>query len=180
LLLTGPEIDRQRSRGAITIDPFDADCLEPNSYGFHLGDTLLTYADDVLDPECPPVASTAQIGPEGALLEPGRLYLGVTAERMGSSRHAATLYANRSVATLGVWIQYSAPLGHCGAVIPWTLEIKVAQRVRLYPGMLVGKIAFWRMRGGPAAYAGRYQASRTVVASRLWADQALDRPGNQP
>jgi dCTP deaminase len=176
LLLTGTEIERERQRGVITIDPFDPECVEPNSYGFHLGASLITYPEDVLDPSRVPTTETLTMGPEGNLFEPGRLYLGVTAERMGSTEHAATLYANRSAATLGVWIQHSAPLGHCGAVIPWTLEIRVAQRVRLYPSMLIGKIAFWRMQGEPVSYAGRYGASDTVVASRFWADKERPLP----
>lgn len=171
MLLTGPEINNERRRGVITIEPFEAGCLEPNSYGFHLGDTMLTYADEVLDPELVPRTETIRIGPDGIVLEPRRLYLGVTAERMGSTEHAATLYATRSVATLGVWIQHSAPLGHCGALIPWTLEIKAAQHVRLYPGMLIGKIGFWRLCGDTATYDGRYRSSRSVEASRLWADE---------
>lgn len=44
--------------------------------------------------------------------------LGGTMEAMGSAHYAATLYASRSVSTLGVWIQFSAPLGHSGAVFP--------------------------------------------------------------
>lgn len=172
MILTGREIAAQVGMGRIHITDFDPERLEPNSYGFLLGDTILEYADEVLSPECPPTVVSHRMDEYGMLLLPDRLYLGSTREAMGSTHHAATLYARLSVATLGVWIQYSAPLGHCGAVIPWTLEIKVASPVRLYPGMKIGKIAFWAMQGVPLQYDGRYEGSQGVVPSLMGLDLA--------
>ncbi len=170
MILTGREIAAEVAAGRIHISPFDPSRLEPNSYGFLLGATILQYTDEVLSPDCPPTVISHTMGPEGTVLLPNRLYLGSTREVMGSSCHAATLYARLSVSALGIWIQYSAPLGHCGAIIPWTLEIKVAQPVRVYPGMLIGKIAFWAMRGEPRLYRGRYEKSEDVVPSLLVED----------
>lgn len=167
MILTGAAIAEQVSTGTIIIEPFNPEFLEPNSYGFHLGRSIIQYADDELDVNRAPNAITTDIANEGLVLQPGRLYLGSTAERMGSMNHAATLHARLSTSLLGMWIQYSAPLGHCGAVIPWTLEIRVAQPVRVFPGMLIGKIAFWEMLGEPLIYEGRYRDSGDVVASRL-------------
>lgn len=121
----------------------------------------------MLDSFRPPRVTELAIGEEGCLLEPGRFYLGSTMEAMGSPRYAATLYACRSVCTLGVWIQFSAPLGHCGSVFPWTLEITVANPVRVYSGMVIGKLAFWAMQGEAHQYDGKYSGSTAVVASRL-------------
>lgn len=106
----------------------------------------------------------------GMALHPGRLYLGETMEVMGSSVYAATLYANRSTASMGMWIQFSAPLGHTGAIIPWTLEIRVAQKLIVRPGMSVGKIAFWSTVGVRDAYSGRYADSVGVRSSGLSID----------
>jgi dCTP deaminase len=170
VILTGTEIYHEVRAGHIVIDGFTPDRLEPNSYGFRLGHEILRYQDEVLDVTRPARSVRETIGPEGYLLEPGKFYLGSTAEAMGSPRYAATLYANRSVSTLGIWIQFSAPLGHCGAVFPWTLEIAVAGPVRVYAGMLVGKLAFWSMQGEPMQYQGRYVGSRSVVASRISID----------
>ncbi|WP_079051838.1 hypothetical protein [Streptomyces regalis] len=74
------------------------------------------------------------------------------------------------MSTLGVWIQFPAPLGHSGAIFPWTLEIAVAAPVRLFPGMVIGKLAFWAMQGGPVGYAGKYSGSSSAVPSRLSLD----------
>lgn len=170
MILTGNQIKREIESGSIVISPFNADRVEPNSYGFSLGDTILTYEDIEVDPSTAPTAAKQVIGSEGLVLYPGRLYLGATGERMGSTRHASTLHARLSTALLGIWIQYSAPLGHSGAIIPWTLEIKVAHPVRVYAGMLIGKIAFWDMLGDGLEYEGRYSKSSDATASRFWMD----------
>jgi len=167
MILTGQQIAGDVAAGRITIDPYTPDGVEPNSYRFHLADQMICYDHEAVDCATPPAVTQQRIGPEGIVVEPGRVYLGATIETMGSRHYAATLYGRRSVATLGVWIQFSAPLGHAGAVIPWTLEITAAQPVRLYAGMPIGKIAFWVMAGRPLEYAGRYHGSVGAVASRM-------------
>lgn len=173
MILTGRDIDREVRAGRIHIDDYDPERLEPNSYGFRLSRELLWYDQDVIDTreECTP--TTVAMPDEGHVLYPGRFYLGGTMEAMGSPHYAATLYACRSVSSIGVWIQFSAPLGHSGAVFPWTLEIAVAAPVRLYPGMIIGKLAFWTMQGAPVGYAGRYTGSTSAVASRLSLDEPI-------
>ena len=48
-MLTGNEIIIQHSIGSIVIEPFDPDCVGPNSYDVHLGDKLMVYTDVILD-----------------------------------------------------------------------------------------------------------------------------------
>jgi dCTP deaminase len=167
MILTGREIAREKAAGRIIIEPFRASHLEPNSYGFRLGSTLLTYDEPVLQPDRPAAQHSTTLPAGGRTLLPGRLYLGHTQEVIGSDTYAATLYACRSISTLGVWITFSAPLGHTGAIVAWTLEIRVAQPTLLYSGMRIGKVAFWRTQGAIEQYQGRYEGSRTVVESRL-------------
>ncbi|WP_280454092.1 dCTP deaminase [Nocardia brasiliensis] len=168
-MLTGTAIGEAVAMGEIVIDPFDPDRLCANSYSFALGDTLLRYrtTTGVLDPMTDAPVTETIMGETGFVLEPGILYLGSTVEVMGGLRYAATLHACRSVSSLGLRIQLSAPLGHCGAVIPWTLELRAAMAVRVYPGMTIGKIAFWPMQGRAGRYAGRYAGSGGVVRSLL-------------
>lgn len=174
MILTGKDIHREVRAGRIHIDDFDPERLEPNSYGFRLSDQLIWYDREILDCLEPAPVVRQTIGADGFVFEPGRLYLGSTMEAMGSPHYAATLYARRSISTLGVWIQFSAPLGHSGAIFPWTLGIAVAAPVRLFAGMVIGKLAFWAMHGRPREYGGKYLGSRSVVASRISLDQ---RPG---
>lgn len=167
MILTGPAIREEVEAGRVVISPFDPDRLEPNSYGFSLGRRILWYESPVIDPLDAPVTHGCEIPKQGLVLSPNRLYLGETYERMGSDHYAATLYANRSVGCLGMWIQMSAPLGHTGAIIPWTLEIRVVNPVVVFPGMLIGKIAFWVPQGAVRLYEGKYDRSNSVVESRI-------------
>lgn len=170
MILTGLEIDAMRRAGQIVIEPFDSSLLEQNSYGIHLGDTLIEYAEKIIDARAPSRTREIIIPEEGFILEPGQFYLGHTHEIIGGVCFTSELFANRSAATLGIWIQTSAPLGHVGAVIRWTLEICVTQRVRVYPGMLIGKVYFWQNHGVISPYKGRYVASSSVVPSRSFLD----------
>jgi dCTP deaminase len=167
MILTGSAIEREVRLGNIVIDPYDPRHLEPNSYGFHIGPNIIRYVDPIIDARSKPTSTFFTIPKEGYCLEPGRFYLGSTLETMGSYHHAATLYARRSTSTMGMWIQFSAPLGHTGAIIPWTLEITVTHPIIVYPGMLIGKIAFWEPQGLLNLYKGKYTGSRDVVASRM-------------
>lgn len=167
MILTREQIMQERQNGAITIEPFDERFLEPNSYGFHLGDTLMVYDSPVVDSYEPRPTLEIRIPETGYVLRRGHFYLGSTLERMGSRRYASELYARLSTGLAGLFIQTSAPLGHTGAVIPWTLEIVAAHDVRVYPRMLIGKICFWANAGNVELYAGRYRASTTVMASLL-------------
>ncbi|MFJ4651062.1 dCTP deaminase domain-containing protein [Nocardia sp. NPDC088792] len=175
MILTGPQIHVEVARGRVVIDPFTPAHIEPNSYGFRLGTTILTYTDTELDACRPPTVCATEIPSGGMVLDPGRLYLGESAEVLGSPIYAATLHANRSTASMGMWIQFSADLGHTGAIIPWTLEIRVAQPVRIWPGMPIGKIAFWVTLGQRSAYCGRYARSTGVRPSSLSSDFHLSR-----
>jgi dCTP deaminase len=167
MILTGPEIAREIQAGRIVIEPYDPAQIEPNSYGFRLGSTFVCYDEPIVDARKKPSEHRFEIPAMGYCLEPGRLFLGYTLETMGSDHYAATLYARLSVSTMGIWIQFSAPLGHTGAIIPWTLEITVINPVIVYPKMLIGKIAFWKPQGIHSIYDGKYTGSTTVVTSRL-------------
>lgn len=168
MILTGSQLVEEIAGGRLVIDPLDLSAIEPNSYGFRLGPELISYDDAIVDSAREPAQRRWTIPPEGTVLQPGRFYLGSTLETMGSEHYAATLYARRSTSTMGMWIQFSAPLGHTGAIIPWTLEIRVTAPVVVYAGMLIGKIAFWATAGQRSAYAGKYAGSRTTVGSRLF------------
>jgi dCTP deaminase len=165
MILTGTEIAREVAADRIVIEPYSTEFLEPNSYGFHLGAKLLYYGEAVLDCGKAPPTHEIVIPETGYVLEPGRFYLGRTIERIGSPHYAATLLARRSTSTAGLWIQFSAPLGHTGAIIPWTLEIMAVHAIIVYPNMLIGKIAFWEPQGLRQTYDGKYGRSSDVVPS---------------
>jgi len=173
MILTGPEIARAVRRREIVIKPFMKGNLEPNSYRVTLGENLLVSTAADLDARRIPQMRRDVIPTSGYILDPGELYLGETAEILGAHSFATTLHATRSVASLGVWITFSAPLGHMGAIVRWTLELKTTQRIVVYPRMTIGKLAFWSTVGDAVPYLGRYLGSTEVQCSKLSIDQQI-------
>ena len=173
MILTGDEIKKEVENGNIVIQPFSDAFLDPNSYSFHIGDEIIVYEKgelDYLNTKGDNPYKRIKIPSKGYMLEPGKFYLASTKEKMGSRIYAKTLLAGFSTSSCGMWIQFSAPLGHMGAIINWTLEIMVAQKMIIYPDMKIGKLAFWAVQGEPEQYNGKYLDSDGVVSSRIYED----------
>ncbi|MFJ2784405.1 MULTISPECIES: dCTP deaminase domain-containing protein [unclassified Streptomyces] len=171
MILTGPEITSASKDGRLRISPFTATQINPNSYNVRLGGTLLTYTDQVLDTHRPNPTRRTEIGDDGHVLQPGELHLGHTLERTGSESYAQLLNGDRTTGSLGIWVHVSAPLGHQGHAIRWTLEIRATRPVRVRPGMAFGKLVFLRTHGSPASYQQhglKYRASEGIETSRLY------------
>ncbi len=121
------------------------------------------------DPELLPgvEGNLQEIPQEGIELQPGKLYLGHTEEMLGSRRFASSLIGRSTLGRLGLWLQVTADLGHTGTYHRWTLEMKVVQPLRVYAGMPIGQICFWRVRGARNRYVGKYRGDMSVMQSRL-------------
>ncbi|MET8605673.1 deoxycytidine deaminase [Streptomyces rubiginosohelvolus] len=156
MILSGPAIEEAVAAGEIMIDPFERDLLNPNSYNYRLGSTLKVLTSRPADPRVPADTTTVVLPQEGYVLEPGVVYLGATVERIGSAETVTSLIGRSSMGRLGCFLQISADLGQLGAVHCWTLEITVVQPLRIYPGMRIGQVSFWRATGGRMPYEGHY------------------------
>ncbi|MFD5029351.1 deoxycytidine deaminase [Streptomyces sp. NPDC058405] len=156
MILTGSAIQQAVARGDITIDPFDPDLVNPNSYNYCLGDVLKVTVGTPADPRRETELETIRIPNSGYELRPRTVYLGATVERIGSPRYVPTLIGRSSLGRLGCFLQISADLGQLGAVHQWTLEIVVVQPLTIYPGMRVGQVSFWDRVGAPMPYLGHY------------------------
>ncbi|CAL7959334.1 hypothetical protein MIDIC_110074 [Alphaproteobacteria bacterium] len=51
-----------------------------------------------------------------------------------------------------------------------TLQIYATQPIRIYPGMLIGQIAFWKPDRDIKLYNGKYQNSIGPVSSKIFKD----------
>ncbi len=150
MILTGSKIIEEVNSGNITIDPFDKDEVNPNSYNYKLGPTL-----KVFDP-LGKVFQEIQMPEEGYILKAGTMYLGHTKEIIGSSKYAMSLIGRSSIGRYGLFLQVSANLGHTTSRHAWTLELVAAKNIRLYPGMKIGQVSFWENFGDIEEYNGRY------------------------
>jgi dCTP deaminase len=172
VILTGREITAEVENGNIVIDPFDRANVNPNSYGYRLGNELVFAADGETDPaRAEELRQVDLIPADGYVLRPGFVYLSSTAEKIGSERFVTSLIGRSSVGRLGLFVQVDADLGHVGAVHNWTLELVATQAVRVYTGMVIGQVTFWQTLGQASSYTGRYAVydrPATCISSALF------------
>ncbi|WP_331750941.1 deoxycytidine deaminase (plasmid) [Streptomyces globisporus] len=156
MILTGSEILRQMACGGAVISPAAPGQENPVSFNYHLAPVLRVHTGDVIGTRAVNELEELTIPEEGIVLQPGRIYLGTTVERIGSAEHVPSLIGRSSLGRLGMFLQFNADLGNLGAQHQWTLEIKVVQPLRVYAGMAVGQVTFWTTRGARQDYRGRF------------------------
>ncbi len=159
------------------VSPFRRECLGSNSYDVHLGSTLATYVDEVLDAKKHNQIQSFEIPAEGFVLQPDTLYLGVTQEYTETHKHVPFLEGKSSVGRLGIDIHATAGKGDVGFCNYWTLEISVKQPVRVYTGMPVGQLIYFEVRGdlitpyNLKASAKYNEKVQRPVESMMWKNQ---------
>ena len=147
MILTAKKILDEINRKNILIEPYRDDSLGPNSYDIHLGRFMITYTDRILDVKERNNVEEITIPPEGYLLQPSTIYLGVSEEYIETNRHVPILKGISSVARLGINVNASSGIGSVGHNNTWTMEISVIQPVRVYHGMPVAQLIFFEVMG---------------------------------
>ena len=155
------------------ISPFDESRLGTISYHFSVS-SRIAKLPLFIDSKKPMTINYEKIGKNGYLLEPNTLYLVSTYEMLGSSKYSQTIYATRDVGSLGIFIDISANLGNVGSANCWTLEIRVAQPILLYPRQIIGQIVFWELMGNIDSYKGQYNGDKIALPSKLWTEEVLN------
>jgi dCTP deaminase len=170
MILTGLEIKEQILIGNIIISPFDGDLINPNSYDLRLGDTLLVYDEECLDPRKQLKTKEISIPEDGYVLQPGVLYLGHTIEHTESKLFAPMLEGKSSIGRLGVSVHITAGVGDVGFSGQWTLEISVVHPVVVYPKMKICQVMFFDVTGEISEYSGKYQNQEGIIESLSYKD----------
>jgi dCTP deaminase len=147
MILSDKRILEEIEKGTIIIEPFYRECLGTNSYDVHLGKHLATYRNRVLDAKVHNEIDHFEIPKEGFVLQPDTLYLGVTVEYTETHKQVPFLEGKSSTGRLGIDIHATAGKGDVGFCNTWTLEISVAQPVRIYAGMPIGQLIYFEVSG---------------------------------
>ena len=174
MILSDREILAAIDKREIVIEPYDRSCLGTNSYDVHLGKTLATYKDAVLDARAHNEIAYHEIPEEGLVLYPNRLYLGVTHEYTETHATVPFLEGKSSVGRLGIDIHATAGKGDVGFCNHWTLEISVSMPVRVYAGMPIGQLIYFQVEGDIENYynkkpGAKYnQRTDKPVESMMW------------
>lgn len=174
MILSDKSILAKIDTGEIVIQPFDRSCLGTNSYDVHLGPHLAIYKNEILDARQHNEIREVEIPPDGIVLQPGTLYLGVTLEYTETHCAVPFLEGKSSVGRLGIDIHATAGKGDVGFCNTWTLEISCIHPVRVYAGMPIGQLIYFTVEGEIENYynkkAGAKYNERTIkpVESMMW------------
>lgn len=174
MILTDKKILESIDNGQIVIEPFRRECLGTNSYDVHLGKTLAVYKNRELDAKKHNEIDYVEIGPEGFLIEPGTLYLGVTEEYTETHNSVPFLEGKSSIGRLGIDIHATAGKGDVGFCNTWTLEISCVQPVRIYAGMPIGQLIYFMVEGEVINFYNKKSNAKYVarttkpVESMMW------------
>lgn len=174
MILSDKKILEAMEYGDIVIQPFRKECLGTNSYDVHLSKSLAAYKDDVLDAKKHNEIFHFEIPEEGFVLQPRVLYLGVTQEYTETHTCVPFLEGKSSVGRLGIDIHATAGKGDVGFCNTWTLEISCTHPVRVYAGMPIGQLIYFRVEGDVERYyhtkrdAKYNQRTDKPVESMMW------------
>ena len=177
MILTDLAILKAIEEGDILVEPYDRNCLGTNSYDVHLSKYLACYIDDVIDAKKHNQVEHFEIPDDGIVLQPGKTYLGSTLEYTETRSFVPFLEGKSSVGRLGIDIHATAGKGDVGFCNHWTLEISVSQPVRVYAGMPIGQLIYFKVEG---EVEGDYQSKSSAkynqrtpkpMESMMWKNQ---------
>lgn len=147
MIISDRKIKKNVKKGSIVIKPFDISNLGGNSYDVHLSENFAQYIDKTIDAKKHNKIKHFKIPSEGFVLEPGKLYLGSTIEYTETHKHVPFLEGKSSTGRLGIDIHATAGKGDVGFCGYWTLEISTSIPVRIYPGMPIGQLIYYTVKG---------------------------------
>lgn len=173
MILTGPKIKKEVENGNIFIEPFKDDQINPNSYDLRLGNVLKVYKNIELDTKKENETDTINLTEEGIVLYPDKLYLGHSLETVGSDVYVPVIRGKSSTGRLGLFVHITADLIDIGYKGKYTLMLHAVQPVRIFPGMRIGQVTFWKVFGDIKLYEGKYQGSTEPSASQVYKDFKL-------
>lgn len=170
MILSGKKIIEEVNNGKIIISPFDINDINPNSYNYTLDDYIKVYENYVLDAKQKMKTKIIKIPDEGMVLEPNKLYLGCTKEIIGSDYYVPVITGRSSTGRLGLFVQITSDLVDIGFKGKLTLQLCATQPVKIYKGMKIGQVMFWKVLGNIELYNGKYQNSNEPRESEVWKD----------
>ena len=130
--------------------------------------------DEIIDAKKHNHVEHFSIPEDGVVLKPGKPTSGSTLEYTETRQYVPFLEGKSSVGRLGIDIHATAGKGDVGFCNHWTLEISVCQSVRVYAGMPIGQLIYFKVEGNVEVdYASKSSAKynqRTPkpVESMMW------------
>jgi dCTP deaminase len=183
VLLSDRDILAELEQGRVVLDPYDRDLLQPSSFDVRL-DRYFRLFDNhkyaVIDPaeHQPELTRLVETRDDDAfILHPGEFVLGSTFESVTLPDDiAARLEGKSSLGRLGLLTHSTAGFVDPGFTGHITLELSnvATLPIKLWPGMKIGQLCFFRLSSpamrpyGSGEYSSRYQGQRGPTASRSY------------
>lgn len=156
-MLTRNEIEKQLNLGNIKIENLKAGALEkPNSCLVSIEDYLYTLDNQVVDTknryEYMNEISTSVVDrykkllipKEGIILEPNKLYVARTSERITTKGYIPVLNGRNSLSSLGISIELNNGYWDENYDDNILITIICAKRTKIYPGLVIGNLSFFK------------------------------------
>jgi len=181
VLLSDRDIRAELDAGRVILDPYDPDMVQPASIDVRLDRWFRLFDNHrypVIDPavEQDGLTHLVDVGPDDPfVLHPGEFVLGATYESVTLPDDvAARLEGKSSLGRLGLLTHSTAGFIDPGFTGHVTLELSntATMPIKLWPGMKVGQLCFFRLSSpaaapyGSGAHGSRYQGQRGPTASR--------------
>jgi dCTP deaminase len=181
MLLSDRDIRREIEAGRVTVEPFDAQMIQPSSVDVRLDRWFRVFENHRyphIDPsvEQPDLTRLVEpVGDEPFILHPGEFVLGSTYEIVSLPDDiAGRLEGKSSLGRLGLLTHSTAGFIDPGFSGHVTLELSnvATLPITLYPGMKIGQLCLFRLSSpaeapyGSAAAGSRYQGQRGPTPSR--------------
>ena len=180
VLLSDRDIRSELDSGRVRLDPYDPQMVQPASIDVRLDRWFRLFDNHrypVIDPavEQSELTHLVDVGPDDPfILHPGEFVLGATYERITLPDDiAARLEGKSSLGRLGLLTHSTAGFIDPGFTGHVTLELSntATMPIKLWPGMRVGQLCFFRLSSpaqapyGSGATGSRYQGQRGPTAS---------------
>lgn len=170
MILTGLEILKEHSVGKIKISDFDESKITTNSYDLSLGNRYLRYTDEVIDVHKPANYEIIEFPESGLVLKPGDFILAETEECIGSDHYVPLIHGRSGTARAGLFAHITADLIDIGSYGKSTLQLYATLPIRIYRGMRIAQVTFWKPVGAISLYEGKYQGSDGPMPSFIYRD----------
>ncbi|MDD4407188.1 MAG: dCTP deaminase [Bacilli bacterium] len=170
MILSGNKIENCVKNNKIIIIPFNKSQINPNSYNYRLGNYLKVYDEKILDSKRKLKTKIIKIPASGIVLYPNKIYLGFTDEIIGSDYYVPIITGRSSTGRLGLFVHITSDLVDIGFQGRLTLQLHATQPVKVYKGMEIGQIMFWKICGKIKLYQGKYQNSDGPRETEIWRD----------
>ncbi|MBI2357248.1 dCTP deaminase [Candidatus Dojkabacteria bacterium] len=184
MILSDKSIKNKLKSGAITIEPFVLENLQPTSYDLHLGNEFMrfnTKKHKMIDVKKPVSDLMEKIhldkDDDSYILQPGDFVLTHTVEYVGvDDCHVGRLEGKSSLARLGLIIHTTAGFLDPGNCLRMTLEIVNLSPlpIKLYSGMKIAQMAFEEVDEkveksyGHKSLNSKYYRDSTVAESKYY------------